>query len=194
VCGIPANGCTSGFVDVDGLWSTGCECTDDGFGKSCASATGLGTIGEPGSTSKSGVLPLAGEENWFLVTFNGALGTGYHPHVSISSTGGDDIRFDVFNGASCFSGTLSCPGESNSAAANRTNWEVFWTNGDPNATVGLGCGASGGVDKNICNSCSCSSFGYNGMAAVGNGGSVYVRVHRVTGSPTCHSYTLSVSD
>jgi hypothetical protein len=141
--------------------------------------------------SRTGVLPLAGEENWFQVTFNGATNTSYHPHITVSAAGGDDVRVDVFNGSSCSAATLSCPGEGNSAATNRTNWEMFWSNGDPSATAGIGCGASGGPNKNICNSCSCTATGYNPMPTAGT---VYIRVHRVTGSPTCNSYTLSVTD
>jgi hypothetical protein len=31
------------------------------------------------------------------------------------------------------------------------------------------------------------------MPVVGNNGTVYIRVHRVTGGPTCNTYTLTVS-
>jgi hypothetical protein len=192
-CSIPSNGCCSGWVDVDGAWSNGCECQDDGLGKSCGAATGLGNVNQGGgSTSKVGVLPLPNEENWFQVTFNGTRDTSYHPHVTISSV--DDIRFDIFNGLNCSSPTLSCPGEGNAPSSNRTNWEVFWSNGDGRATSGLACGAGCGPQQCVCNSCVCTSTGYNGMQAPGNGGTIYIKVHRVTGSPTCHTYTLSVTD
>jgi hypothetical protein len=182
-CSITPGGCSSGFVDVNGTYSDGCECADDGFGKSCGAATGLGNIGIGGSTSKSGVLPLAGEENWFQVTFNGSTSNNsYHPHITISSTGGDDVRFDVFNGSSCSAGTLSCPGEGGSAATNRTNWEVL-------AQPGGSAGAPGCGNTTNCNTCNCTSA----FTALPFVGTVYIRVHRVGGSPTCNSYTVSVT-
>jgi hypothetical protein len=189
-CSVAANGCVSGFVDVNGSWSDGCECTDDGFGKFCNAATGLGNVGNFGSVSKTGVLPLAGEENWFQVTFVAPLNNSYHPHITISTSAvGDDIRFDLFNGG-CGAGTLSCPSEFGSAATNRTNWEVRSTNGDEGA---IGCGAGCGRDQCVCHSCNCTSA-YNGMPQVGSGGTVFIRVHRASGSPTCNTYTLSVTD
>jgi len=173
-------------VDVDGIWSDGCECQDDAFAKSCAGATSLGTIGIGQSTSRTGVLPLASEENWFVVTFNGARTTNsYHPRITVTSAGGDNIRFDILNG--CGGSTLNCPNEGGSAAA-VTNWEEVSNGlGDPN---GIGCGNS----TTACNStCNCTSA-YSGMPAVGNNGTVYIRVHRITGSPTCNNYSLSVTD
>jgi hypothetical protein len=177
-------------VNVDGVWSNGCECADDGFGKSCGSATGFNQVVQGQSFSKLGVLPLAGGENWFSVTFNGSTDPSYHPQISIAATGGDDIRFDVQSGSSCSAGALNCAVEGNAAATNRTNWEIVWSNGDPNATFGVGCGDT----SRVCNSCNCTASGYNGMPQAGYFGTVFIRVHRVTGAPTCHSYTLTVKD
>jgi hypothetical protein len=137
---------------------------------------------------RSGVLPLAGEENWFKVTFVGDVNNNaYHPHITITS-GSDDIRFDVQSGASCSSGLLSCPAEGNGAAANLKNWEVKASPGG-NIT-GVACGAGCGPNKCICNGCVCTSTGFSPLPFVGT---VYIKVHRVTGSPTCNTYTLSVS-
>jgi hypothetical protein len=187
-CSVAAGGCQGGWVDVNHSWSDGCECPDDGFGKSCTSASGLGNIGVPGSTSRTGVLPLAGEENWFIVTFNGTRNNSYHPHITISASGGDDIRFDIFTGPTCGGGTLSCPSEGGGAAANITNWEEVENQGADQS--GLGCGSS----TVRCNTtCNCTT-GYIAMPVVGSNGTVFIRVHRVFGSPTCNSYTLSVVD
>src|SRR5207253_8557656 len=140
-----------------------------------------------GATSKMGVLPLPNEENWFLVTFNGARNNSYHPQITISSV--DDIRFDLFSGASCSAPTLSCPNESNNPSTNIKNWEEIANQGGNEG--GIHCGSS----TLACNSpCDCGRPAYNGMPVVGSNGSIYIKVHRVTGSPTCHTYTLSVTD
>jgi hypothetical protein len=136
------------------------------------------------STTRTGVLPLAGEENWFVVNFVGS-GNVNHPHVTIAGT--DDIRFDMMNGSSCAAPSLSCPGEGNSPATNRTNWEVATTGGDVN---GISCGAACGPNQCTCKTCSCTGTPYSPTPPVGT---VYIKVHRVTGTPTCHPYTLTIS-
>jgi hypothetical protein len=127
-----------------------------------------------------------GEENWFSVTFNGATDSHYHPHITISAVAGDDIRFDVFNySESCSAAPLLCPAEGNSAATNITNWDMSFV-GDAN---GIGCG-----DTFRCNTCSCTVAGNTMLPQAHTFSSVFIKVHRVFGRPTCNNYVLTVID
>jgi hypothetical protein len=98
--------CNSPFVDVDKSYSTGCECTDVGFGASCGNATGLGTIAVGSSTSRGGNLPRSGEDNWFVVSFAYTSATSYHPHIKLTPASGTTMLFDVVN--ACGIGAPSC--------------------------------------------------------------------------------------
>jgi hypothetical protein len=106
---------------VDGVYSTGCECQDNGFGKSCNTSTGLGTIPLGAQTQVSGNLPLAGEEAWFQVTFAYTTATTYHPRISLTANPGNAFRFDVLT--SCAFGSLACA--DGGISTGRTDWEVF---------------------------------------------------------------------
>ncbi len=186
------NNCSSPGVDVNRVWSDGCECTDDAFGKSCGVATSLGVLrvpgqGTPTSTSASGVLPLAGEENWFQVTFSDSNISSYHPKITIS--GDANVKFDVF-GSSCSTGVQGC---ADGSANLVTTWEVQG-GGDQNAP---GCpstdnSCSGDAHPECAGRCSaCCTSAYS---AVGSVGTVLIRVRRNTTAVTCNSYTLSVSN
>jgi len=158
VCGV--NMCSSGYENPNGSYADGCECQDDSWGKGCGSATSLGTIAVTGSTMRTGVLPLAGEENWFLATFQYTTATNYHPAITLTGTG---MVFDVFT--SCSLGVLNCTTEGGQSTS-RTSWEV------------QGGGAPTGLT----------------YSPTGSVGTVYIRVRRASGSPTCGTYTLTVSN
>src|SRR5262249_46987363 len=72
-------GCAAGFFNVDGSYSDGCECQDQGGGNACGTATGLGSLALGASVLRSGNLPAAGAEDWYIVTFTGNTSTAYHP-------------------------------------------------------------------------------------------------------------------
>jgi hypothetical protein len=168
-CGPPTGscritGCTPGFVNVDGTYSNGCECTDSPYGTSCLSATGIGTIAVGGSTSRSAPLPNLNQENWFSVTFQYTSAPSYHPHIILTVPAGNTMVMDVTTDCST---TFNCVAEGGGVSTARTEWEV-----------------TGGGDS--------SGTGYSPTGSVG--GTTYIRVRRTSGSPTCGSYTLSISN
>jgi hypothetical protein len=86
-------------------------------------------------------------------------------HPRASITSADgDILFDVYQG-SCALTALGC-GEGGSALG-MTTWEVF----------GANCDSDGGCTP-----------------AVGSSGQILIRVFRASATPTCHAYTLTLSD
>ncbi len=165
VCSVAT--CTGGYVDVDKTYADGCECLDSGFGGSCGSATGVGTIALGASTTRSGNLPTLGQENWFQVTFANQSGLTYHPKVQLTTNPGNEFIFDVRS--NCGGGTLACAVESG-VADGRTLWEVATNAGD---TTGLT---------------------FAPTPPVGTAGSVWIRVRRVSSSATCNGYVLTISN
>ena len=160
-CGIGT--CNPGCYDLDMMYANGCECCNDALGKSCNTATGVGPIGIGGSTTETGQLPGMGEEDWLQVTFNGDnRNQAYHPHIYFTSNPNNEFAFDL--DGSCGGGPLGC-GEGGSCTG-KTDWEVYYTGGDPN------------------------SGGYAPLGAVGT---VFVRVFRVSGGQTCDQWTLTIS-
>jgi hypothetical protein len=162
--------CTGGRYNVDGICSTGCECATTGATGVCGSPTALGVLSPGQVTSFTGNLVPAGQEAWLSVTFVGEFNTSYHPHVRFSS-GSSEFRFDILS--NCSGGALSCATEGGSSV-NRTDWEVFYTGGDPTSYPEAG-----------------SHF--NPIPAVGSGGTVLIHVYRRAGAPvTCNNYTLQI--
>jgi hypothetical protein len=113
--------CNGGWANPNGAYGDGCECAQSAWGKSCGSATSLGTLGLNGLVQRSGTLPTSGEENWFLVTFTYTSASNYHPSISISSQAGNAFVFDVFTG--CGFNVLTCGNGGDTT--NRTGWDVF---------------------------------------------------------------------
>jgi hypothetical protein len=149
---------------VDGQYADGCECADDAFGKVCANATNMGTIGIGATTSETGVVPVASEQDWFHVTFTGNTSTSYHPKIVL--TGDPDLRMNIYS--NCSGTELTC---ADGSGAGVTTWEVSYT------------GTALATDPD-----------YIAVPPVGAGGEVWVEVYRSTGSPTCTSFTISVSN
>jgi hypothetical protein len=159
--------CNAGWVNVNVLYSDGCECLDAGYGQSCNAATGLGTInvGSP-DTSRNGNLPAPNEENWFIVTFAYTNQPNYHPHISLTPAAGTTMLFDVVN--ACGIGAPGCGltggGGMSGTVSTGNGWEVF------------GGGASNGQT-------------YSPTPSVGT---LYIRVYQTGGARSCAQYTLSV--
>jgi hypothetical protein len=156
--------CASGWVDVDGQYMDGCECQDDTWGKSCSAITGLGGIGIGGSVSKTGVLPVSAETNWFSVTFTATTATNFHAKIALTTNPKSEFLFNVYE-PTCAGTSMACQDGGQSTA--RTIWEVSET--DTSGTITI-------------------------YPTVGSGGTVYIEVYRASGSPTCDAYTLTVSD
>jgi hypothetical protein len=168
-------------VNVGGTYPTGCSCQDDGTPKTCSSAANIATltVGEAGIV-ETGVLPTTGESNWYSFTFATDNGTTtYHPKILL--TGGDvtglgtGVVFAVYTACSGSVGgplatTCSISGGDNTGEGALTTWEIQDT--DALAPVG-------------------TRVPITDISATGE---VWIEVYRATGSPTCNSYTLTVSD
>lgn len=161
-------GCSAGRSNIDGTCSNGCECIASTTGSVCSAPTGLGTLNISQSTIYTGNLPQAGQEAWLTVTFTGNTSTSYHPHVRLTGGAGEFI-FDVFS--SCSGTAMSCGTEGGSSSG-VTDWEVLYTAGDPSNPLGL----------------------FQPVPAVGTSGTIFIRVRRASGSPTCTNYSLTVSN
>jgi hypothetical protein len=159
--------CNAGWVDVDKNYSNGCECQDSGNPGACPNAVNVGTLPAGGNATKSGNIPTAGQENWFSVTFGNTGSTTYHPMVTLSTNPNNEFVFDIFS--NCSGGTQAC-GTEGGTANFRTTWEVVNNNGQTNGQT------------------------WAPTPAVGSGGTIYIRVYRATGNPTCDGYVLTMTN
>jgi hypothetical protein len=167
------SGCNTGYYDINGAFSDGCECPDTVYGTSCGGATGLGTLNYNDSRTVTSQLPASGSEQaWFVINFpsNGSNpSTAYHPHIALTQ-GAGEYKFDVQSncgGALAF--TCNTAGDS-SNATNLTSFDV-----------------QGGGDY--------GTNTYGAVPAVGTNGQVYIKVHRAnTSAVSCNPFTLVISD
>lgn len=164
--------CDAGYVDVDGTYADGCECKDDGYGKTCATITDAGTIAIGGKVTETGVLPLAGEENWFEVDFNQYTATNFAAQITITPS--SEFLFNVY--------TASCSAVPANQASNPPGGTCQDTGG---SSLGLATWAMSETDT-------LTPIGT--YPTVGTAGVVYIEVYRASGSPTCDSYTLTITD
>jgi hypothetical protein len=114
--------CDASHVDLDGVWSNGCECFDDGGGVDCGHAVAFGDIHISGGASKTGTLPRFNQQDWFVVGFPDG-GQSYHPTISLSSSD-SNIVMDVFSGCG---GSFS--GCDDSGGGGVKYWENWVANG-----------------------------------------------------------------
>jgi hypothetical protein len=168
-------------VNVGGTYPTGCSCEDDGSPKTCSSAANIATltIGHA-AIDETGVLPTAGESNWYSFTFATDTGTtAYHPKIALTGadvTGlGTGVVFAVYTSCAGSVGgplatTCSFSGGDNTGEGALTTWEIQDT--DPNTPI----------DTHV------------PITDISATGEVWIEVYRATGSPTCNTYTLAVSD
>lgn len=167
--------CLSGYVNVGGVYPTGCSCKDDTAAKTCAGAASLGTlsVGENPGVTETGVLPSSGESNWYAVTFATDPGSdSYHPKITI--TGDAGIVFGVYTNCS---GTLvnSCQssyGGDGTLEGSLTTWEVLETDTNSPITAPIPI----------------THINPNGT------GQVWIEVYRASGGLTCNNYTLTITD
>ena len=88
--------CNANFFNVDGAVGNGCECSAASTNV-CGGATSLGTIAWGASTTQTGTIPGTQAERWYVVAW-GNSGASFHPHVTVSTTGGSAVVFDVYAG------------------------------------------------------------------------------------------------
>jgi len=101
-CFIDSNGCNANYYDIDGIYSTGCECGDDGNSGTCSGASSgtsnLGNVAVGQTISPTGRLPAGGsQDDWFRVGFS-STGRGPaqgSPSIQFLSNPGNNYRFDI---------------------------------------------------------------------------------------------------
>jgi hypothetical protein len=160
--------CSGSYVDVDGVYSNGCECLDSGFGQSCNTATAVATVAVGGSATRNGNLPRNNEENWFAVPFAYTDQPSYHPKIVLTAAAGTTMLMDIKQ--SCGGGAFAC---TDSSGAGVVQWETTGGGNPP-----------GSSDKD----------GKNNYSPTPNVGTLWVRVYQVGGARTCAPYTLTFSN
>ncbi len=176
--------CDATWINVDGVYSTGCECNDDateltpGNGDSCGGTIVLGTLTE-GATpfTPSGKLATAADEDWYQVTFtdNADAGGGtcdpFRPNITFSANPGGQFKFQLYTTGCSATPVPPLPGPA-CGGIDLTDYKYY----------------SGAGVNDCC---------YNGIVPGWNtcttqSQAVRIRVYRPSGSPTCDSYTLNI--
>lgn len=163
--------CVQPWFDADGIYSNGCECSNDNYGTVCGGSTSFGTLIAGQTLSKIGILPYANAEKWFAVGFT--YNASYHPIVTLTAAPSSpaldsDMVMDI-NSQTC--GTYPNPdgkGFCNSAAdattpVNITRWESnVYPDGNPH------------------------------LQPTPNFSTVYIRVHRTDAKTSCVPFQINV--
>ncbi|MBK9260393.1 MAG: hypothetical protein IPM54_11225 [Polyangiaceae bacterium] len=162
--------CQSGFANMDGAASNGCECVTDTHPNSCAAATAT-NVAVGATVNFSGKIETSTGSDWFLVTFTDRpVGQAYHPKVELTNNGGGQYAMDVQS--SCGTPAACSPmgnGNNTESGVAANVWEQFYNK----YVTGAGC-------------CSDSTPHVT---------SVYVRVYRKNGdAPTCTNYTVTATN
>ena len=95
--------CNANATDVDGTYSNGCECVDEGNGGACGTATALGAIGVGGTANTAtSSIAAAGGSDYFTVSLPPLGGNGGGtPRIRFTRNDASVFRFEV---------TAGCPG------------------------------------------------------------------------------------
>ena len=168
--------CTAGCYDLDGKFSDGCECCDDVYGKSCATATAGGGLSVGAKVVYTGIIGQPTGGDWFSVTFSGETNIAFHALVQLT-TGGGEFVFDVVQGA-CVGAPITCGAEGGNATG-RTTWETSYAGPNPAADPA-----------------SVSPTGASNFQPIAAVGTVFVHVYRAnaSGAATCNPFTLTISE
>jgi hypothetical protein len=166
----------AGYYDMDGSYSDGCECQDDGYPSSCGAALNLGSIASGASASivKTGNLTPSGDNDWFVVTFNTDESCDNHPKISVTSSG-SIAKIQVYT--SCSGGGPSCQ-EGGNATKDGDIWEYN------NSTT---CGYYDSIDP-------WPDTGTYIGGDLNSSGVLYIRVHAAGSVANCMSYTLTITN
>lgn len=145
----------------------------------CTAPTNEGAISPGSSISVTSNIPVAGRDDYYLVAFSGlgAVSKAAHPRVQFTTNPGSALQFDVTTG--CGAVAFGCGTEIGSSTG-RTDFEAFYTAGDPtnptfNSLIGAGPPVAGPFN-------------------IDPSGGVLVRVFRASGAPACDSYTIKFSN
>lgn len=169
----------SGYHNLDGVATNGCECQDDAASRSCASATAINggvAIATGSQATYTGKVPVfsASLDDWLLVKFTNSVDyysrSSHTPWITLSSPSGN-LRFEVRSNCSTTRGCAT--GGGGALATGLTDWALSDT-----------CGPNGRGDANPC------------YARVGQPwpSDAYVRVYRIaTNASMCEQYTLTAS-
>jgi hypothetical protein len=180
--------CTTGFVDVDGSYSNGCECTDLLSPTSCTSASDVGTVGVGSSKVYTSNIPTLGSSNFVKVTFlNTKTDKLAHPKIQFTTNPGTALQFEILYGG-CGGTTPMCATGPDTATA-KTIWETSYTS----AATGNWDDGNGGLPPTF-NWVPISNGAY--VPASSPHATVYVRIFYKAGvtAATCDTYTLNFAN
>jgi hypothetical protein len=133
----------------------------------CGSAVNLGGINPGRSATYTATLVPGTTSTWVTVTFNDNTNLAYHPHVTLTTNPNSEYVFDIYN--TCNGSNPAC-GTEGGTAVGVTDWETFYTAGDPSHPATF---------QSI---------------QVGTGGQVWIQVRKVSGPVDCNAFTLTISD
>jgi hypothetical protein len=194
--------CDDGWLDLDALYSTGCECQQqigggEGASESCPTAHDLGSLTDTstGSTTVTGKIAPTGDVDWYQFrAIDGAPIASFRSCCSPASSGYgvymQTWNCDNFHVQVTFT---SNPGNQFRAAI----YKSVCTDGSPCRYVDQ-TGASNGFEwKTKCRSTSGSTVSGECpcMDCTDDDSSVFlIKVERVSGAATCDEYTLQISN
>ena len=177
--------CTAGYYDIDGTFTTGCECQEDSVPNVCSGAVSLGNVAVNGTVNSPAGRNLtpAGDEDWYSVTFLTDGTCNFNPKISLSA-GVLPIAIQVFY--NCSNGAMNCKAAEGgtSSKALLVTWEMEYQ-----AT----CGDKlvGGVDPTPDVPPFISNTPPSGLPAALT---FYIRVYPTGSSPTCLPYTITATN
>jgi hypothetical protein len=172
--------CAAGTYDVDGNKQTnGCECVAPNT-NTCTAPTNVGSIAVGASTTLTGVIPGTQAEQWYVVSWAADTTTtppNYHPHVTVTTTTGTAVVFDVVEAGTCSAPVYSGCGSEGGNSASKTAWETSQTGGNTVINGGTQGGGFTWVQP-----------GNIGQLAPGT--TLLIRVHG-TSATSCSSYSIT---
>ena len=176
--------CSPGYADIDGEYSTGCECALAATGgPACADAEDLGSIDDTGqAVTRSGVLG-DGAEVWYRVEALdlpdgvSAFCDNFHFRVQFLTNPDSSYKMDVVP-TDCAEAPV-CP-----QSITDFQWYTNFREGQGESAIGeCECQADPTIDGEGYNECT------------DNGGVYYVRIFKVNGAPvTCDAYEIEFSN
>jgi hypothetical protein len=183
--------CASGWYDVDGTYSNGCECAPEGTessSTSCSSPHDLGTFADTGSSASfSGNIVPGTDVDWYKFRAVDTTDTGsplcdsFNVRVRFTSNPGNVFRMDIYPG-SCTTPAVK-PGFPCNNLIDEMVWRTNTRSGSGSTAVGecpCGTGSNPGPGLNSCTSDTTDFF---------------IKVYKASGTPvTCDSYTIAVSN
>lgn len=177
--GCSIESCGQGYVDVDNLYSNGCECgqeASENGAQACDAAIDLGAIPDSDNVLEvSGNLVPLGDVDFFrFVAIDNADSScdTFHVRVQFLENPEDEFRFEVLRGG--------CAGAPVCSSATDMRWYTNFNTPGPPPLGQCPCSAAGSPGVNICSDDSAEFI---------------VRVFRAPGRGlSCNSYKLEISN